>query len=310
MSNPKRHHYLPQFYLKGFCRDEYLWVYDRKTNQVRRQTPINTAIQSHYYSVEDEDGEKNTEIESFLSQIEGLTKPIIQKVSNKDEISVEEKEILSVFLAFLMNRVPDFEKSVDIMEGHLVKKLSDMMFSDENLTQSVMDRYAKETGNKIEMSAKELVDFHKRGAYTITIHRNESLRLMLDLSFNFADCFRQMDWGFLHAPQKSSYVTTDNPLFIVPPEDWGPNSFYGVGLITQGAKKVVTLSQKVCLIMYDHGEKILHSDINREIVSRINFNITVHTDRFLIGRDEALVKNLSKRARLSQWERKGRIQIG
>ena len=198
MSSPKRHHYLPQFYLKGFCRDEYLWVYDRKTNQVRRQTPINTAIQSHYYSVEDEDGVKNTEIESFLSQIEGLTKPIIQKVSNKDEISGEEKEILSVFLAILMNRVPDFEKSVDIMEGHLVKKMSDMMFSDEKRTKSVMDRYEKETGNKIEMSANELVDFHKRGAYTIKIHRNESLRLMLDLSFNFADFFRQMDWGFLH----------------------------------------------------------------------------------------------------------------
>lgn len=310
MSSPKRHHYLPQFYLKGFCCNEYLWVYDRKTNQVRRQTPINTAIQSHYYSVADEDGEKNTEIESFLPQIEGLTKPIIQKVSSKDEISVEEKEILSVFLAFLMNRVPDFEKSVNIMEGHLVKRMSDMMFSDEKRTKSIMDRYEKETGDKIKLSAKELVDFHKRGAYTIEIHRNESLRLMLDLSFNFAAFFRQMDWGFLHAPQKTSYVTTDNPLFIVLPEDWDPNSFYGVGLITQGAKKVVALSQKVCLIMYDHGEKILHSDINRETVRRINFNITVHTDRFLIGRDEALVKNLSKRAKLSQWERKSRIQIG
>ncbi len=310
MSSPKRHHYLPQFYLKGFCRNEYLWVYDRKTNQVRRQTPINTAVQTHYYSVENEDGEKNTEIESFLSQIEGLTKPIIQKVSNKEEISLEDKEILSSFLGFLMNRVPDFEKSVNKMKEQVVKKVSDMVFSDEKHAKSIMNRYEKGTGNKIEISAKELVDFHKRGEYTIEIHRNESLRLMLDLSFKIANFFRQMDWIFFHAPQKTSYVTTDNPLFIVPPDDLDSNSFYGVGLITRGAKKVVALSQKVCLIMYDHGEVNLHKDMNKEIVRRINFDISVNADRFLIGHDEALVKNLSKKAKLSQWERKGRIKIG
>lgn len=310
MNSPKRHHYLPQFYLKGFCRNDYLWVYDRKMNQVRRQTPINTALQTHYYSVENEDGEKNTEIESFLSQIEGLTKPIIEKVSIKDEISVEEKEILSVFLAFLMNRVPDFEKSANKMEEHFVKMMANMMFSDEKRAESIMNRYEKETGNSKEITAKELVDFHRRGAYTIKIHRNESLRLMLDLSFDIANYFTQMDWAFFHAPRKTSYVTTDNPLFIVPPDDWDHKSFYGVGIITHGAKKVAPLSQKVCMVMYDHGETIFHNDINREAVKRINFNITVHTDRFLIGRDEALVKSLSRKARLNQWERKGRIQIG
>ena len=92
MTLPKRHHYLPQFYLKGFCRNEHLWVYDREKNEIRRQTPINTAIQTHYYSFENKDGEKNTEIESFLSEIEGLTKPILGKISNKLDISTEDAE--------------------------------------------------------------------------------------------------------------------------------------------------------------------------------------------------------------------------
>jgi hypothetical protein len=247
----------------------------------------------------------------FFSQIEGLTKSIIQKVSNKDEITGEQKEILSVFLAFLMNRVPDFEKSTNKIHEHFLKKMADMMFSDVKRAESIMNRHEKETGVKPEISAKELVEFHKRGEYKFEIHRNESLRLMFDLSFDTANYFIQMDWGFFHAPPKSSFVTSDNPLFIVPPDDYDPNSFYsGVGLITPGAKKVVALSQKVCLIMLDHGDEILHIDVDREKVRRINFNISLHTDRFLIGRDEALIKSLSKRAKLSQWERKGRIQVG
>ena len=78
-------------------------------------------MQSHYYSFEDEKGNKNTDIECGLSKIEGETRPIISKLNNCEQITDKEKGILSVFIAFLMNRVPDFEKSVNVVNEHLVK---------------------------------------------------------------------------------------------------------------------------------------------------------------------------------------------
>ncbi len=56
--SPKRHHFIPKRYLEGFCRDGFLSVYDREKGEYRRQTPKNTALQTHYYSLEDEHGRR------------------------------------------------------------------------------------------------------------------------------------------------------------------------------------------------------------------------------------------------------------
>ncbi|MBP7527333.1 MAG: DUF4238 domain-containing protein [Syntrophorhabdaceae bacterium] len=310
MNGPKRHHYLPQFYLEGFCRDGYLWVFDRETSEFRRQTPVNTAIQKHYYTVEDKDGKKDTSIEAFLSEIEGASKPVIQKIEAKEQISDDDKYAMSVFIAFLMHRVPDFEKSVNKIGEHMIKHMADVMFSDEERAELMMKRYAEDRGgDESEMSAKDLVAFHKSGAYKIDMHRNVSLRCMLNMSTDIANLFFQLDWILFHVPKKSSFVTSDSPVFIIPPVDWNANTVYGVGLATRGAQKVVPLTQEVCLVMCDRGERMLHGDLANDNVRRLNRSIAYYSDRFLIGRDEALVRNLTQTMKLAEWKRNGRIQI-
>jgi hypothetical protein len=62
--------------------------------------------------------------------------------------------------------------------------------------------------------------------------------------------------------------------------------------------------------MFDRGDTMSHADGKIEDVRKINHELTVNTDRFLVGRDHALLANLAKRTRLAEWERKGRISIG
>jgi len=309
MSEPKRHHYLPQFYLEQFCRDGSLWVFDRDTSEFRPQTPKNTALISHYYSVEDEAGNKRTGIESLLSQLEGYAKPIMAKLLAQDAITESDKEEFSIFVAFMMNRVPDFEKSVNAFEAHLIKRTSNLIFSDEKRVQAIMDRMERETGKRPEISAKKLAEFHKRGEYTIEMHRNESLRLMLDLSMDLACYFQQMDWVVFHVPPKTSFITTDNPVVLVPPVDFEAG-FYGVGIITKGARKLFPLSQTTCLIMGDRGDRVVHRDVDRQSVRSVNLTLAGYSDRFVIGRDESLVRNMVASTRLTEWKNTGRFRIG
>ena len=84
--NPKRHHFLPEFYLNGFARDGLLWLYDRDRKQYRRQTPHNTAIIGHYYAFENQEGEKDYSVEKFLSVIEGKAKATIERLERRDSI--------------------------------------------------------------------------------------------------------------------------------------------------------------------------------------------------------------------------------
>jgi hypothetical protein len=308
MNKPKRHHYLPQFYLESFCRNGGFWVFDRQVNEYRQQTPKNTALQKNYYSFEVEDGSTDTRIETLLAVVEGHGKQAISKLIDRKSLSKEEKEELSLFVALMMNRVPDFENSVNKLQEHVIRKMADMMFSDEKRAQAVMDQYSKDTGKESKGTAKDLVDFYKSGEFEIVVHRNQSLFLMLTLSNDLANLFRQMNWIVLHAPDKTSFVTTDNPVILLPPKGYKPN-FYGFGLITKGARKIFPLSANTCLFMLDHGDRLIHRDFDRDTVRAVNLNLTTQSDRFLIGRDEALVRNLVETTKLDKRKREGRFRI-
>lgn len=308
MTKPKRHHYLPQFYLQYFCKDGNFWIFDRKTKEFRSQTPKNTALKSNYYTFKNSKGNKVTEIEHLLSQIEGNAKCIIEKVINWENITPQEKENLSLFIAFMMNRVPDFEKSVNKVYEHTIKSTLKMMYSDPKRVQATLDEFERERGEKLGLSAEELVEFHKGDNIKVIIDRVKSLELMIDISFKIFHFFKQMDWLFLHSPQEASFITTDNPVVLVPSEKF-PKGPYGMGILFPGVRKVFPISQSTCLIMYDHGELLLHHKTNKQTVRNINLNVAQFTERFLIGRDELLIKNIVRKTKINQWDYKGRITI-
>jgi hypothetical protein len=81
MSTAIRHHYLSQFYLRGFQHEDRNWVYDRATNKLREDVPKNIAVISKLYTVENVEGIVSTEIESTFARIENVAVSIIKKGS-------------------------------------------------------------------------------------------------------------------------------------------------------------------------------------------------------------------------------------
>src|ERR1041384_1076630 len=106
MSNPKRHHYLPQFYLEGFTRNGMLCVFDREKNEYRNQRPKDTAVIRHLYTWTDESGEKHYDLEQMLSLVEGRAKLVIQAIEKGANPSPLQRCHLAWFLALLACRVP------------------------------------------------------------------------------------------------------------------------------------------------------------------------------------------------------------
>lgn len=119
-----------------------------------------------------------------------------------------------------------------------------------------------------------------------------------------------MDWVFLYAPDKSSFVTSDNPFVLIPPNNYNPNGPYGVGLITTGVRKVVPLTQRACLVMGDYGQRVMKRAITREDVRKVNLNIAVHCDNLLIARDKPLVEKLVKMTKINEWQAESRVRAG
>src|SRR5215469_13777349 len=74
VSEPKKHHYLPVVYQRGFTDsvdDERLWLYDRKTQRLTRAHPRYICYEKELYTM-DPDGRQDRQIESqWLGRVDG-----------------------------------------------------------------------------------------------------------------------------------------------------------------------------------------------------------------------------------------------
>lgn len=305
---PKRHHYLSEFYLKGFCRGSYLWVYDRDKNEYRQQHPKKTAVINYYYSVIDKDGNKKVEVESKLDMRENDAKHIIDKLDNRTQITHDEKEALSVFVGFLRNRTPEFERTHNHAIGEMIKKTNKLFFDSEERVKSLLKRYETDKGEKVTVSPQDLIDFAKKEQYGVILPRERSLIAMLKLSEKMAKYFSILNWVILRVPDdKCSFITTDAPFVLLPPRDLHKGHY---GILTRGTEKVIPLSRTTCLVMLDKGDDINYFVCNRDMVRSLNLTISSQCYRFLIGRDRQLLTNLVDTTGIDKFEWKPWITVG
>jgi hypothetical protein len=309
MSEPKRQHYVPRFYLANFCREDgRLWLRDTEKQQNRRDRPENVAVINHYYSVE-KDGEHDNTIEKGLAELEAAAVPLISDLAAGKQLHIESKDIFSVYAAFQWLRVPDFERSVNKMGEHVIRRTMDVMFHDEEDVKKSLQEFSRKTGRVIEKGPKEMLKFLRSENLKIEIKRSLSLEMMLKQADTMANIFRQMDWLILHAKGDCSFVTSDNPLVLCPPKDFPKKAWYGYGIATPGCKKVFPLTQSSCLLMLDKGEAIFHQGASKAEVRGINRFLASQVCRFLFARDETLINNLKTIADEAGQKRDGRVTI-
>jgi hypothetical protein len=312
MSNSKRHHYLPIAYQEGFVgTNGFVWVYDRVRNTFRSQTPMNTAVISHYYSVPDSSGKQRTELETGLMQfIDGTGISAINVARETETINTEDRAKIAVFCAFLKFRVPAFEKSFNHMSEQMVKLMSKKSFSSPEQTAAIVSSMKEDTGYDGVVDPKALTDFAQKGNYSVKTSRAMSLHSMLDAAQDIALHLHAMDWCFYRPASNKTFVTSDNPFVLLPPPNWKPGGFYGFGICTQGAQKVIPLAHDLCLFICDEGTGVSWRTADREQTRAINLNITSNCHEYAIGRDEALVKSLVKTTGIDsrEWKPSMRVQ--
>ena len=97
----KRLYYVPQFYLEGFLDNSCIWAYKKGTDKIFSTDPKNVALQTHYYNYTVETVERKMDSDSFeeaFSKIENGVAPIITKISKRENINGEEKNLIANFI--------------------------------------------------------------------------------------------------------------------------------------------------------------------------------------------------------------------
>lgn len=310
MNEPKRHHVMPESYLKRFCRDGVLWVFSREHGTCLPQTPTNTAVRKHFYSFVDGAGARRTDVEKKLAQFEGLAAPAFDRLVAGDYISAEQRGAISAFVAFAMNRTVGFKEDYDAVRTGMVKFIGDIAFASVEATKATLSRHERDTGEKIEQCAEEIYAAHWSGKFEFDVARNESLRAMLSTAEALASAFGGMRWTVFHAAEGKSFITSDNPLFLVPTRPVNPR-MPGVGILTPGVINVFPISQDACLFMEaaEGADEVRHIRMPGADVRRVNLRTALHCDHYIFARDEALARSIASHTRIEQRQRLPRFSI-
>ena len=312
LSGPKKQHVVPRFYLEGFCRDGLLNVYDRHKNEFRIQTPNSTGAITHYYTFTDAEGRRRYDLEHLMCEYEGKAAQIIRKLSAKEQLTDEERSDMAIFVAIMGFRTPDQIDSLKAANGEMVKRITQMIFGSEKLATIAVKQNPKNVGlseDEIEQQAKQLCEFVQRNQFTVETDHQWALGKSMNMFAKVADILVRRDWVVMHRDsEKRSFITSDAPLILTLMQQ-RQNTFYGIGYASSDAMVVFPLTQASILVMYGFDGSFTHGLMTEANMKDTNRLIAERCQRFVMGRDEKLVRSLVEYVKLDKTSWQPKIKV-
>lgn len=310
LKGPKRQHFLPQFYLDGFTKDGKVAVFDREKNEVRVQQPLNTGVIGHFYTMEDAEGRQRFELEQMLSEFEGKASPGIKKLAAKQYPTDEERADLAIFVALAGFRTPDIVESLKLFNSGLIEDIAKRMFANvDHVKETMRGKPGSPTSEEdLENEAREMVEFAQSGQYQVTTNHRWAVGMAMKMAFAVAPLLTGRDWLVVHRPNdNTSFVTTDAPVVLSTVRPREP-SFYGIGFGNADALVLFPLTRSSALVMSGDNGNLQHREVGSVAIRHMNLALADRCQRFVIGREEALVKSLADRLGLAGKDWKPKMQ--
>jgi hypothetical protein len=311
----KRNHYLPQFYLEYFIpasRPAHFWVYDKEGGNPRPQTPINTGVEGHLYTVLNEDGAKDDFIETqVLSPLDGVAKSILDRWADpQSRIQEEEIPVIAEFLAFFDTRVPRNIEMVREMGKLLALKHSKDLSADPDRLMRYIERYKSENPDEKVPGLDEVREWFRNPETRFKFSTNRTVAMVLSFlsSQTIFEELITMNWQLFRIPEGSELVTCDSPLVSFVRDGKG-RAMFGAGFGLQGIEVSFPITPSACLFL-DHPEDGLEITPNEHFVREMNKRTVYMAERFVVSRSRSeevadLVQRFSltrKQPKLDQFD--------
>ena len=285
MNEPRKHHYVPVVYQKRFVNERgLLWVYDRVRRLFGERHPSVLCCENDLYAVKPQSAPKDQRLESIaLSQVDGdcatgvrtLLSPLTG-LPHGHYVS----SLISYFVGLQYSRLPSMREFVTAMWERGAKETMRLMAVNEGRMQSVISRYERETGDKVGVSAKTMVDVIQRDGLKVVVSETPFLKYVFKTATMVADTIIRSSWEVLRGPTEMDFILCDTPVVVVPPQGVRLVGFHVPGTVTY-----VPLSRGACLRVTNPTRYRLlrYRDVTRDTVALINQNIAANSVRFIMG---------------------------
>ena len=302
-NKPTKHHYVPQFYLRGFYDStDRLHVYDRlKQRYSKPLTSKSIAFEAGYYFIENDSSKESADIEYLLGTFETKAQPVIAKLIQGIDITRDERIAMAAFVALQSQRVPHVEKRLresSHKAGLALMKESAKRGYFSSLIKGKYSNGSTPFPNPEEIDAY-MIKAIDEGRITQTLPKNNVIRFMLEAAAKLEVGYFNNDWIIVEAPSGSAFITSDNPVANIGKGFLGPDSI-----------RVFPINKNVSLVIGNSGTPTQYRRrASKREVKGINDAIAERSDRYIIGSNEQLLRSVVNRTKTITTSNEPRAEV-
>lgn len=285
------HHFLPQFYLKGFTDPDppkghapFLWIYNFDERRWRKRSPANAAKKTGFYLSTTEWGETHDLLERSLSLLESLVAPIIrEKVPNCSAFSEEDRQTFAGFVAQMAARTPAaLERVADIYKFGVVsnmrRRVEGWKRNPEEWEKFKKEFNASRPDQALDDGLRpEDIDPVK---FRVEVEAQQMAAMSLASSWGMLPLILDMGWAFFRSEAPLYFITSDNPCARVDPNKPG---LFPHGLALEGAEISLPLSRTHCFVGSWKWKGVTWRLATRDLVAEVNKRSAYFAKMFIAG---------------------------
>jgi hypothetical protein len=290
----KRHHFLPQFLLRGFAhehsgKDRLFQMETTKRGAPRRVDLRTAASRRRLYTAIDEDGEPSNRNEGYLALVESHAAPALRRLmDDPGTLSSADRATISFFVALQTMRTPAAAQQVTAVANAAFQTAASELLSDRR---AFAERQRETSGSvaddeEVERLRQEMLDAVRRGGVRLSGEGGAAFGTALEHAASNVPAVFAFDWTIVLAPE-GGLITSDRGIAIhdpTPPFPWTAQSL----LSSENSETFVPLSDQHGLVMRP-GAATCGLAV-REIFSRevetLNLRVYGWADTYVFGKSQ------------------------
>jgi len=291
---PRRHHFLPQFYLAGFTssgdRDGTLWILNREDGKRWQGKPESVAHQRDFYRVDDVPGVPPDAFEKGFAVFEGQAAEVLKKILAEKDLpasGTDDFDILINLIALMAARVPATRTALTKPLEEVAKMATEMMVATPDHFHAAVEK-ARAAGvrlpEKIDYDAMR--EFVRGEHYSIEVSQAWHVKQIFEMVDTLLPLLAARKWSLFVADDGSGdFITSDRPVALAWTSAPQQPGIFGPGFGLTETDVTFPLSKKLAVLGRFEGDAGRFG-ADRPRVATINSRTGMYCERFLCSSRE------------------------
>ena len=275
----RSHHYIPQFYLRGFSEGSgkrcQIKVMESENGRIFETNPKNVCTERDFNRIEIP-GFKPDALEGMLSNFEGQVATAIRNISESRVFDGEDRIVVLNLIAALAVRTPHFRENIRQFMEQVCKQMMGLTLASKERWEGQMEQM-KRAGRDVDesLSYEEICEFHKSDEYKVGLKQEFQIGLEFRGVNTVIPPLMDRNWSlYITNESIGHFITTDRPVVIRFNEPEKIPLFYrnSPGFALKDTKVFFAITKNMAIIGEFDG-KLGTYDATTSFVAAINMSI-------------------------------------